>query len=99
MAFSDEDVSVFFADGDPVSFAGAAAGTKGHLDVADELMAAKDRFSGIIGTMQVVLIEATAAALALRMGDPITVDGLNYTVAHHARLADGKIMRVYLADA
>lgn len=94
-----EDLEIYFTQfGVPVSYAGAPAGAQGIVDVADATVAATDLFPGVIGTMRVVAIIATAAALALRMGDPITVDGAAYTVAHHARVDDGALMRVYLQD-
>lgn len=98
MAFGDADLDVFTSDfGVPVNFAGAPVGLQGNLDVADEIVAARDRFPGMIGTMQVVLIKASAGA-GLHIGDAITVDGQNYKVAHHARIDDSAFLRVYLED-
>src|SRR5687767_3882774 len=95
-----DDLSVYFSQwGVPVSYAGAPAGALGILDVADEKMAASDKFPGVLGTNQVVTIETTAAALALRAGDAITVEAVNYTVAWPVRIDDGKLMHVWLQDA
>jgi hypothetical protein len=92
-----ERLSVFFSRGVSVEFTGAPAGLKGNLDVADEIVAARDGLAGVIGTTRVVTTEYSAVA-ALRVGSAITVDGEDFTVRHHARADDGAIARIYLED-
>jgi hypothetical protein len=64
-----ERLSVFFSHGVPVEFTGAPAGLKGNLDVADEVVAARDGLAGVIGTTRVVTTEYAVAALRVGRRD------------------------------
>lgn len=96
--FGDSDLDVFTADmGVPVTFTGAPVGLFGILEVADAIQADKDGLAGIIGTIQAVRVKYSAV-IALRVSDPITVNGTDYTVRHRARTHDGAFQRLYLQD-
>jgi hypothetical protein len=96
-------MAVYFAQfGVPVSFTGAPAGALGIVDVATQEMLVTDAFPGVLGTQRVVTLgdsaAALAAALTLRIDDPITVAGVKYTIGHRAQIDDGKVLRVWLQD-
>ena len=78
-------------------FPGAPAGLLGHLDVADEVMAARDGLAGVLGTTFALLVP-TAGVAALAQDAAVTVDGTDYVVRHKARLDDGQLTRVYLSE-
>lgn len=98
MAFGDGDLDVFTQDfGVPVSFAGAPAGLRGIVEVADGEQLARDGLAPVMGTTRYVVLRSSAAS-ALAADAAITVDSVGYTVLKLARFDDGALTRVYLQD-
>jgi hypothetical protein len=90
-----EDLSVFFQDSlitVPVVYGNLSA-TTGIFDQTNH-----DIGSGLVNTaLYTLLMRTSDLATDPSEGDPLTVDGVNFTVNNFAKVDDGKLIKLELS--
>lgn len=90
--FGDGDIDDMLSDmGVPVVIGGVQG--LGLLDTPDRLLMENGDRSGIIGAAIAVLLK-TSDFPTLKVGDALTVDGVQYTARERLREGDGALVRV-----
>ena len=87
-----EDLDAFFdTPGFTVPVAFGEKSSSGYFESPNEIIA-----DGVVLTTDYAVVVKTSDFSAVKTGDTLTVDGVDYTVREPMLLDDGKIMRVMM---